>query len=213
MLLELKKINILPGERVLLTDISWQEYEQILEELGERRSAKLSYSNGMLEIMAPLFIHENTTGLIGDFVKVLLDELELDYELSRSTTFKDRQMNQGVEPDDSFYIKNCLKIRGKERIDLTIDPPPDLAIEIDITSRTQLDNYQILGVPELWRYNGKRLQINLLQNDKYVESQKSSIFPDFDLVNKIPQLLEQSKQIGSAKILKEFRAWVKEVIK
>jgi Uma2 family endonuclease len=212
MLLELRKINIIPGERVVLTDISWQEYEQILEELGEHRSAKLSYSNGILEIMTPLFIHENTTGLIGDFVKVLLDELELDYELSRSTTFKNQQMNQGVEPDDSFYIKNCFKIRGKERIDLTIDPPPDLAIEIDITSRTQLDNYQILGVPELWRYNGKRLQINLLQNDKYIKSQNSSIFPDFDLVNKIPQLLEQSKQIGSAKILKEFRAWVKAVI-
>jgi Uma2 family endonuclease len=213
MLLELRKINILPGDRVVLTDISWQEYEQILEELGEHRSAKLSYSNGILEIMTPLFIHENTTGLIGDFVKVLLDELELDYELSRSTTFKNQQMNQGVEPDDSFYIKNCLKIRGKERIDLTVDPPPDLAIEIDITSRTQFDNYQILGVPELWRYNGKRLQINLLQNDKYVESQNSSIFPNFDLVNKIPQLLEQSKQIGSARILKEFRAWVKEAIK
>jgi Uma2 family endonuclease len=211
MLLELRKINIPPGDRVLLTDISWQEYEQILEELGEHRSAKLSYSNGILEIMTPLFIHENTTGLIGDFIKILLDELEIDYEPSGSTTFKNQQMNQGVEPDESFYIKNCLAIRGKERIDLTIDPPPDLAIEIDITSRTQLDNYRLLGVPELWRYNGKRLQINILQNEQYIESQVSSIFPDFELKNKIPQLLEQSKKIGSARILKEFRAWVKEV--
>jgi Uma2 family endonuclease len=211
MLLELRKLNIPPGDRVLLTDISWQEYEQILEGIEEHRSAKLSYSNGILEIITPLFIHENATALIGDFVKILLDELKIDYESSGSTTFKNRQMNQGLEPDESFYIKNCLAIRGKERIDLTIDPPPDLAIEIDITSRTQLDNYRLLGVPELWRYNGKRLQINILENDQYIESQVSSIFPNFDLKSKIPQLLEQSKQIGSAKILKEFRAWVKEV--
>ncbi|MCU0537194.1 MAG: Uma2 family endonuclease [Hydrococcus sp. Prado102] len=213
MLLELRKLNIPPGDRILLTDISWQEYEQILEELGEHRAAKLSYSNGILEIMTPLFIHENATALIGDFVKILLDELDIDYELSRSTTFKNRQMNQGVEPDESFYIKNCLAIRGKERIDLTIDPPPDLAIEIDITSRIQLDNYRLLGVPELWRYNGKRLQINILQDDRYIESQVSSIFPDLELIREIPQRLEQSKQIGSARILKEFRIWVKKVIR
>lgn len=103
--------------------------------------------------MTPLFTHANAKVQIGIFVVILLDALQLDYKLSGSTTFKNKQMQQGVEPDESFYIQNCLAIRGKERIDLTVDPPPDLAIEIDITSRTQFDNYQLLGVPELGRYN------------------------------------------------------------
>jgi Uma2 family endonuclease len=166
----------------------------------------------MLEIITPLFTHENAKSLIGDFVKILLDELGLDYEPSGSTTFKNEQTRQCVEPDESFYIQNCEAIRGKDRIDLTVDPPPDLAIEIDITSRTQFDNYQLLGVLELWRYNGKRLQINVLFNSKYIESQFSPSFPNFALIEKIPQFLEQSKQVGSAKALKAFRAWVKEQI-
>lgn len=209
MLLELQQLSVPPGDRILLKSLTWQEFEQILAELGEHRAARLSYSNGTLEIITPLFTHENAKVIIGDFVKVLLDELELDYEVSGSTTFKNEQMDQGVEPDESFYIQNCQAIRGKQRIDLTVDPPPDLVIEIDITSRTQFDNYQLLGVPELWRYNGQRLQVNVLQDGKYVESQVSPTFPNFALLEKIPQLLEQSKQVGSAQTLRAFRAWVR----
>ncbi|HAG82563.1 MAG TPA: hypothetical protein DCL61_15725 [Cyanobacteria bacterium UBA12227] len=212
MLLELRKLSVPPGDRLLIKDVSWQEFEQILEELGEHRSARLCYSDRTLEIMTPLFTHENSKVLIGDFVKVLLNELELDYEPSGSTTFKNQQMAQGVEPDESFYIQHCQAIRGKERIDLTVDPPPDLAIEIDITSRTQFDNYQRLGVPELWRYNGQRLQINVLQDGKYIDSEVSPTFPNFILIDKIPQLLKESKQVGSAQVLRQFRFWVREQI-
>jgi Uma2 family endonuclease len=212
MLLELRQLSVPSGDRLLIKNVTWQEFEQILEELGEHRAARLSYSNGTLEIMTPLFSHENSKILIGDFVKILLDELDLDYEPSGSTTLKNKQMQQGVEPDESFYIKHCQAIRGKERIDLTIDPPPDLAIEIDITSGTLFDNYQLLGVPELWRYNGKRLQINVLQEGKYVDSEVSLVFPNFALCEKVPQFLEQSKQIGCAHILRVFRNWVREEI-
>lgn len=212
MLLELRQLIVPPGDRLLLKDVTWQEFEQILAELGDGRAARLSYSNGMLEIMTPLFTHEHAKSLIGGFVKILLDELGLDYEPSGSTTFKNEQMHQSVEPDESFYLQNCEAIRGKARIDLTVDPPPDLAIEIDITSRTQFDNYQLLRVPELWRYNGKRLQINALLNSRYIEFQFSPTCPNFALTEKIPQFLEQSKQVGSAKALKAFRVWVKEQI-
>jgi Uma2 family endonuclease len=107
MLLALKQLTVTPGDRLLLTSLTWQDYETILDELGERRSIRLSYSQGTLEAMTPLFIHENTKVLIGDLVKVLLDELELDYEPAGSTTFKNQQMDQGIEPDESFYIENC----------------------------------------------------------------------------------------------------------
>lgn len=209
---ELQQLSVLPGERLVLKGLNWQDFEQILAELGEKRAARIAYSNGSLEIMTPLFSHEHAKVLIGDLVKILLDELNLDYEAAGSTTFKNQAMDRGVEPDESFYINNCQRIRGKERIDLSVDPPPDLAIEIDITSRTQFDNYQLLGVAELWRYNGKRLQINVLRNGEYVQSKVSSIFPSFALVEKVPQILAESKQVGSAKVLREFRSWVREKI-
>ncbi len=212
MLLTLKQLKIPPGDRLLLTSLNWQDYEQILEELGEHRNLRLSYSQGTLEIMTPLFIHENTKVLMGDLVKILLDELDLDYEAAGSTTFKHKKMAQGVESDESFYINNCTLIRGKTRINLEVDPPPDLAIEIDITNRTLFNNYETLGIPELWRYNGERLQINVLQNGKYITTNKSNIFSQFNLVKKIPEILKYAQVIGSAKALKEFRQWVKENI-
>ena len=210
MLIDLQQITIPPGDSILLNKVTWSQYEQILAELGEYRPTKVSYSKGLLEIMTPLFSHENAKVVIGDFVKILLEELNLDYEPAGSTTFKNEKMQQGVEPDESFYIANCQRIRGKERIDLTIDPPPDLAIEIDITNRTKFSNYLLLGVPELWRYDGKKLQINVLVEGQYVESALSNLFPNFDIKDKIPELLQRSKEIGSAKIRKVFREWVKE---
>ncbi|ACB50755.1 hypothetical protein cce_1405 [Crocosphaera subtropica ATCC 51142] len=212
MLLTLKQLEIPPGDRLILTALKWQDYEEILEELGEHRSIRLSYSQGTLEIMTPLFIHENTKVLIGDLIRILLDELNLDYEAAGSTTFKSQIMDQGGEPDESFYIDNCTKIRGKERINLDNDPPPDLAIEIDITNRTLFNNYEALGVPELWRYNGQRLEINILQGGRYIIKDQSYLFPQFNLIQKIPETLKIAQTIGSAKALKQFRQWVKQTI-
>jgi len=210
MLVALQQLTVPPGDRLLLTSLTWQDYEQILAELGEHRSTRLSYCQGTLEIMTPLFIHENTKILIGDFVKILLEELGLDYEPAGSTTLKNQKMERGVEPDESFYITNCRAIRGKTRLNLEIDPPPDLAIEIDITHPTKLDNYERLGVPELWCYNGARLAIYILQNSQYLETGQSQLFPQFNLVAQIPEMLQKSSSIGSARILKEFRLWVKQ---
>ncbi len=166
MQLELKQIIVQPGNQLQLKDITWQMFETILAELGENRSSRLSYSNGTLEIMVPLPEHEIGKVLIGDLVKILLEELDIEFWSLGSTTLKNSKMAQGLEADDCFYIQNEAAVRGKSRIDLATDPPPDLAIEIDITSRTQLNNYEALGVPELWRYNGHNLQISVLQDGK-----------------------------------------------
>jgi len=101
-------------------------------------------------------------------------------------------MEQAIEADDCFYIQPEALIRGQKRIDLTVDPPPDLAIEIDITSRTRLDNYEKLGVPELWRYDGENLEINILQNGRYVISAASIYFPQLPLREVIPHYIKQS---------------------
>lgn len=209
MLLDLQQIIVKPGQHMLLKDISWQQLENILEELGEKRAARLSYSNGWLEIMVPLPEHEKDKECIGDLVKILLEELDIDFEVLGSTTFKSESMTQAVEPDTCFYIQNCDAVIGKNRIDLTIDPPPDLAIEIDITSRTQFENYQILGVPELWRYSQQGLQINLLQEGKYIEANFSPNFPNIPIIQLVNEYVRQCLTVGRSQAIKAFKAWVK----
>ncbi|MEA5552423.1 Uma2 family endonuclease [Anabaena cylindrica UHCC 0172] len=210
MLLELKRIHVPPGQRVLLADVTWTELEAILEELGEHRAARIAYDKGILEIMAPLPEHEDDKEIISDLVKALLEELDIEFRCLGSTTFKNQFMNQGIEPDQCFYIKNEALIRGKKRLDLTIDPPPDLALEIDITSRTHLNIYQGLKVPELWRFEKGKLQINLLQDGNYVESQSSLNFPNLSLIEVIPQYLEKSRTAGRNATFKAFRSWVRQ---
>ena len=210
MLLELKRIHLPPGQRVLLQDVTWQELETIIEELGEHRAARIAYDKGTLEIMAPLPEHEDDKEIISDLVKALLEELDIEFRCLGSTTFKNQLMAQGIEPDQCFYIKNEALIRGKKRIDLTVDPPPDLALEIDINSRTHPDIYQALKVPELWRFEKDILKINLLEDGTYVESQSSLNFPDLPLIVVIPQYLEESKTAGRNATLKAFRSWVKQ---
>ncbi|UKO99060.1 Uma2 family endonuclease [Nostoc sp. UHCC 0870] len=213
MLLELKRIYVPPGQKVLLRDVTWQELETILEDLGEHRAARIAYDRGMLEIMSPLPEHEDNKEIISDLVKALLEELEVEFRCLGSTTFKNQFMAQGIEPDQCFYIKNESKIRGKKRLDLKVDPPPDLALEIDITSRTHLNIYQSLKVPEVWQFEKDKLQINILQNGVYIESKNSLNFPQLPLIDVITQYLEQSKIMGRNTTLKNFRIWVIQQIK
>ena len=210
MLLELQQIIVNPGQQMLLKDISWQQLEKILEEMGERRAARISYSDGWLEIMVPLPEHEKDKELIGDLVKLLLDKIEIDFEPFGSTTLKNERMRQAVEPDTSFYIQNQAAVIGKNRIDLNIDPPPDLAIEIDITSRTRFENYELLGVPELWRYKQQGLEIFLLEEDKYIKSQSSPNFPNIPIIELVNEYVRQCLTIGRSQAMRNFRSWVKD---
>ncbi|MDB9310009.1 Uma2 family endonuclease [Aphanizomenon sp. CS-733/32] len=208
MLLELKRIHVPPGQRVILENVTWKELETIIEELGEHRAARIAYDRGILEIMSPLPEHEFDKEIISDLVKALLEELDVEFISLGSTTFKNQFMAQGIEPDQCFYIKNEAVIRGKKRLDLTIDPPPDLALEIDITSRTHLNIYQGLKIPEVWRFENGILRINILQDGVYVESKSSLNFPDLPLIEVIPQYLEKSRTTGRNTTLKAFRSWV-----
>ena len=212
MLLELKRFNIPPGHKVFLEDITWQEFETILEELGEHRASRVAYDNGILEIMTPLPEHETNKLFISNFIEIILEELDIDFYPLGSTTFKNLDMLKGIEPDNCFYIQNEAAVRGKEKLDLSIDPPPDLALEIDITSRTHSSIYEALGVSELWRFEKGKLQINILRDRKYTESAFSLIFPNLPLIEVIPQYLSQVKAAGRNKTMRAFRTWVREQI-
>lgn len=211
MLLELKRFTIPPGQKIELQDVTWKEFESILEELGDHRSARIAYNQGTLEIMTPLPEHEIGKVLITDLISALLEELEIEFYPLGSSTFKNQLMKQGIEPDNCFYIKNEAKIRGKKRLDLTIDPPPDLALEIDLTSRTHPEIYAKLEVPELWQFDKGKLKILILENGQYKETDFSPNFPNLPLKEIIPQYLAKIDIEGRNKTMKAFRKWINSV--
>ncbi|KYC38209.1 hypothetical protein WA1_38360 [Scytonema hofmannii PCC 7110] len=202
----IKNIQLNPGSTIAIHDITWEQFEAILEERETTGiKTRIAYSQGILEIMSPLPAHERPHRIIGDIVKILLDVQEQDWEDFGSTTFRKQANAVGLEPDTCFYIQNARKVRDRMKIDLTIDPPPDLAIEADVTSSTTLDAYEALAVPEVWIYTQEKFTINVLTNGKYVESNTSPTFPDLPILELIPKLVKQAFQEGSSKVLRELR--------
>lgn len=168
-------------QRVILHNISWETYERLLDERGDSRVPRLAYDRGELEIMSPSSDHESVAYFSGLLVAALTEEMRIDAYGVGSTTYNRGDLGRGFEPDASFYIRNEAGIRGKRRIDLDVDPPPDLVIEVDITSPS-LDRFPIyahFGVPEVWRYDGERIMIYELRNAEYVEVAESSALPWF----------------------------------
>ncbi|MGK7896008.1 MAG: Uma2 family endonuclease [Xenococcus sp. (in: cyanobacteria)] len=208
----LRQITVPPGQRLLIHNLEWAEFESLLEELGEHRSARIAYSHGTLEIRMPTPEHEVDKELLGDLVKILLDELEIDCECFGSTTFKRQDMDSGIEPDQCFYIQNHDQMRGKRSVDLNVDPPPDLAIEVDVTSQTQLDVYAKLGVSELWRYTQNRLRIDILQGAYYKQVKASPTFPKFPIQELVAEVLTQSSKVGRSPALRALRKKIKQFI-
>jgi Uma2 family endonuclease len=207
-------ITATPAEkRVILNNIKWETFNTILKELGDKRSARLAYNEGNLEIMTPLGEHENTNRFIDDLIRILADELNLNLKKFGSLTLKRDDMQRGAEPDSCYYIQNEPFVRGKRNIDLNSDPPPDLVIEIDITSSC-LDKrpiYATLGVPELWLYDGRSLKFYILFEPIliYTPVQVSLTFPVLTS-DIIPQFIEQSLTDGETATLRSFRAWVRQ---
>ncbi len=210
--LQLRQLSVPPGQRLLIQNLEWAEFESILEELGEHRSSRIAYNHGTLEIRMPTPEHEVDKELLGDLVKILLDELEIDCECFGSTTFKGEKMKSGIEPDQCFYIQNHARMRGKRRVDLSLDPPPDLAIEVDVTSKTQLDAYAVLGVPELWRYEKNQLRIDLLQGGFYRQVATSPTFPTLPICELVAEVLAQSRERGRSPALRAFRQRLKQLL-
>ena len=199
--------------RVTLHGLSWLSYQQILNAIPESHSVRLTYDRGTLEITMPLAIHEFFLRLIERFIIILVVEMGLKVKTMGSTTMSHEALKRGAEPDCAYYIQNQPKVVGKVTIDFIQDPPPDLVVEVDIT-HTDIDKnslYASMGVPEFWRYDGTYLYIYHLQQDKYVECDRS---PTFDWVEKenLYCFLRESQQDEVAAEIK-FRAFVKEKLR
>lgn len=198
----LSQMRLSPGSVVTIPNVSWQEFESILQELGETRSARISYSQETLQIMVPLPEHEIPKDLISDLVKILLKVMGKKYQPFGSTTFK-KEGHAGIEPDACFYIQNYQRMIGCRRLQPD-SPPPDLAIETDVTSKTTLDAYEAIAVPELWIYDSGRLKIYLLKEGSYQASNNSEIFPEIPITEMIPTVVERAWQVGSFQALAEW---------
>ncbi|HEY9608133.1 Uma2 family endonuclease [Allocoleopsis sp.] len=202
-----------PEQCIQLSGISWQTYHILLGELHERR-LRLTYNRGILEIMAPSPEHEIYKKLASRFVETIAEELRISIYPLGSTTFHCQDLGCGLEPDECFYIQNQSAVKGKKKIDLTQDPPPDLAIEIDITSSatSRLEVLANIGVPEIWCYDGIFLTIHQLQNKRYIPSNHSLAFPTL-YIDKVDHFLLQAGVVDYLELVSSFRRWVKSQIR
>jgi Uma2 family endonuclease len=198
-----------PGSRIVMPDVPWEEYEHLLTQLPDNAQFRLSYDQGKLEIMTLSPRHEGFKVLFTHLIAVLTQELDWDWISFGSTTFKAAPNERGTEPDDCFYIKNADKVAGKDVLDLATDPPPDLAIEVDITnpSLDKFPIYESLRVAELWRHDGDKVQFYRLTDAGYVAIPTSDLFP-FLPADVLPRFLQQGRFKGGNAMIRAFRKWV-----
>jgi Uma2 family endonuclease len=207
----LAAIEHLPvGSTLVVPDVTLAEYERLVETLGDSSALRVGYCRGRLEIMSPSRLHETYKELISHLARAVADEIKVDLEALGSTTFRKGTFPGGAEPDTCFYVQNANAIIGKEKIDLRRDPPPDVVVEIDLssTSIAKRDFYAHIGVPELWRYDGKQLQILQWTASGYVEVSHSLAFSVLT-TKRLTQTLEQCKTKGQSAALRAFRQWLR----
>jgi Uma2 family endonuclease len=204
-------VQIPAEQRVLLHPVSWQTYEALLKDI-DGSPIRLTYDQGSLEIMTLSHKHEHYTKLLGRFVEMLTMELNIAIHSGRSTTFKREAKKRGLEADESYWIQNEPLMRGKKDFDSASDPPPDLAIEVDITSSSldRLAIYAALGVPEVWRFDGEALRVHLLkENGAYELCDHSPTFPYLPLAE-VVRFLRESDTQDETSLMRAFCAWVRE---
>lgn len=201
------------AQRFVLHEISWEGYQTFLKVL-EDRPIRLTYDQGTLELMTPLSIQERYKVLFGRMIDAITEELDVRVVALGSTTFNREELQRGLEPDQCYYFSNAGKVADWARVDLDVDPPPDLAIEIDVTSdsRHRLGIYAALKVPEVWRFDGDRLDVLQLQDPgAYQIIPRSEIFP-FVPMEELGQFLHQHSIGDDTEWAKAFRRWVRETI-
>jgi Uncharacterized protein conserved in cyanobacteria len=197
-------------QHVVLYEVSWATYEHLLADHLDSSSPRFTYDRGTLEIMSPSNKHERINRALALMVEVIAEERQMEWDNHGSTTFRRKDLERGFEPDSCFYFQNAERIRGKDEIDLHIDPPPDLVIEIDITSGSihKLPIYASLGIPEVWRYVGKRLVILALAGDSYIEVEESLALPGLTGAI-IVGFIEDSQTLKRLDWMKSIREWAR----
>jgi len=202
------------GQRLVLHGVDWRTYTRFLHLFSDRRAVRLTYDRGSLEIMTISHEHESYGWFLGRLAVTLTEELNLPLKGGGSTTFRRRRKKRGLEPDDCYWIANAALVRGKMTIDLRIDPPPDLAIEIDITSSSlnRLGIYSALRVPEVWRFDGQTLTFHVLGSDGHYAVTPTSLAFPFLKPDELVRFLNLRLTQDENEVVQDFRVWVRQEI-
>lgn len=200
--------------RFVFYDADWDFYDEVLRRLNGRH-AFVTYYRGTLEVMSPSYLHDRVARLLYLLIHTLAEELGIPISSAGTTTWRRKLRQAGLEADESFYLKNEPRIRGKRKIDLRRDPPPDLAVEVEVTRRIghRKRVYARLGIPEVWRYKPGQLTITLLQEDgTYLAVDRSPTFPQVDPAD-LARFVEGGTVGDESRWIKKFRAWVRTHVK
>lgn len=197
------------NQKLILQGVGWDFYERLLEEFADTNGIHFAYDDGFLEIEVPLFEHERPNRILQDLVATICVEKQVEIINAGSTTFRKQARAKGCEPDTAFYIQNERQIRGLNEIDLNVNPPPDLVIEVDVTSPSlnKLPIYAALGVPEVWLYKGTKIIFYKLFGGVYDETQTSVALPMLDSKT-ATQFLQRGLTESYTKWIREIREWI-----
>ncbi len=201
-----------PEQRIVLNNISWEMYVDLLEAHRDQSVPRFTYDKGQLEIMSPSPEHEKLKETITLLINVVAEERGVNAEGFGSTTFRREDIARGFEPDASFYIGGFSRVKGKTELDLLIDPPPDLIIEIDIThpSLAKFPIFEQLGVPEVWLHDGRALRIFCLEAGTYAEQKASRTFAGLTAVV-LSRFLDESRTAERLTWLRRLREWAQQL--
>jgi Uma2 family endonuclease len=202
------------AQRLILDNVDWRMYSQLLRAFAERPGVRMTYDRGTLEIMSPLLEHDGDADFIARLIVFLADELNLPVKGSGSTTLRRRKKQKGLEPDRGYWIANEAVMRTKRHYDPKTDPPPDLAIEVDVTNSSldRMSIYASLGVPEVWRLDGASLTFHILGNrGKYARRTKSMAFPGLTPAD-LMQFMALRGTLDETTVARQFRTWVQQRI-
>ena len=204
----------LAGEqRFLLRGVSWSQYVKLLEIFGDD-SPRMTFHNGMLEFMSPGRTHEEIGSLLGRMIETITEELDIPLKSLGQTTLRREDVEKGLEGDRTFYLENAHRLGSGKDLILETTPPPDLVIEVEITSGLlkKLEAHASLGVPEIWRHDGRTLRVFLLQPDgSYRESPQSRALPFLPMAA-LSRKLDELDPINDTRWARAFRVWVREVV-
>ena len=202
-----------PLQHMVFSHISWETFERFLDDMGETH-LRAAYTNGDLEFMTISFEHDNFAEWIGRMIFFVALEMTMPIRSGGSTTLKQALKEAALEPDRCFWIKHEKHMRGKKQWNALTDPPPDLAVEIDITTSwlDRLGIYAALKVPEVWRYDGKKLRVLILgAGGSYRERTKSMAFPLLPL-NGLIQFIAKVDGMEETALVQEFTRWLRDEV-
>jgi len=205
-------VERLPADATLvLRHVRWEEYQELLEAVGEAAGLRISYNEGIMRVMTLSAEHENYVEVIQDLVRLCTMRLGLRLRSFGSVTMKTERMAKGSEPDCCFYIQSADRIGTRKRIDFASDPPPDIVVEVDIhhESLSKLPIYAALGVPEIWRYDGQRLSIYHWQSDTYIPAAVSQALPLLTS-ELLTEFLARTRDEDENAVLLAFERWLQE---